>query len=38
MTWAILPDDNATGSDHEVVEWDIVAERQEEADHETVVG
>jgi len=37
-TLSILADDHATGSDHEVIEWQVEADRQEEADHEMVVG
>ena len=37
-TWSILADDHATGSDHKVMEWEVEAARQEEADHERVVG
>jgi len=36
--WFILANDHATGSDHEVIEWEVEADRQEEADHERVVG
>ena len=38
MKWSLLADDHATGSDHEVIEWEVEAERWEEADHERVVG
>jgi hypothetical protein len=38
VKWTILADDHATGSDHEVIEWEVGVDRQEEADHETVVG
>jgi len=38
MKWCILTDDHATGSDHEVIEWEVEADRLEEADHERVVG
>jgi len=34
----ILADDHATGSDREVMEWEVGVDRQEEADHERVVG
>ena len=37
-TWSILADDHATGSDHEVTEWEVKLDRQEEAGHERVVG
>jgi hypothetical protein len=33
-----LADDHATGSDHKVIECEVEADRQEEADHERVVG
>jgi hypothetical protein len=36
--WTILADDDATGSDHEVIEWEVGVDWQEEADHERVVG
>jgi hypothetical protein len=36
--WSILADDHATGSDHEVIEWEVEVYRQEEAGHEWVVG
>jgi len=36
--WSILAYDHATGSNHEVMEWEVEADRQEEADHERVVG
>ena len=36
--WLILPDDHAARSDNDVIEWEVEAERQEEADHERVVG
>jgi len=37
--WSILADDNhPTGSDHEVIEWEVEVDRQEEAGHERVVG
>jgi len=35
---SILADDHATGSDHEVIEWEVEVDRQEEAGHERVVG
>jgi len=38
VKWTILADDHATGSDHEVIEWEVGIDRQEEADHERVVG
>jgi hypothetical protein len=38
-TWCILADDDhARGSDHEVIEWEVEVDRQEEAGHERVVG
>jgi len=36
--WFILADDHATGSDQDVIEWEVDAHRQEEADHERAVG
>jgi hypothetical protein len=36
--WCILADNHATGSDHEVTEWEAEVHRQEEVGHETVVG
>ena len=38
VKWTILADDHTTGSDHEVIEWEVGVDRQEEADHERVVG
>ena len=38
VKWTILADDHATGSDQEVVVCEVAADRQEEADHERVVG
>jgi hypothetical protein len=38
VRWTILADDYATGSDHEVIEWKVGVDRQEEVDHERVVG
>jgi len=38
VRWTKLADDHATGSDHEVIEWKVGVDRQEEADHERVVG
>jgi len=38
VKWTILADDHTTGSDHEVIEWEVGVHRQEEADHEKVVG
>ena len=35
--WAILADNHPTGSDHEVIEWELEADTQGEADHERVV-
>jgi len=37
-TWSILANDHATGSDHMVMEWEVAADRQEEADQKSVVG
>jgi len=34
----ILANDHATRSNHEVMEWEVGVDRQEEADHERVVG
>ena len=34
----ILADDHATGSDNNVIKWEVEADRQEEADHGRVVG
>jgi hypothetical protein len=34
----MLADDHATGSDHEVIEWEVGVDRQMEAYHERVVG
>jgi len=36
--WFILDVDHATGSRHEVIEWEVEADKQEEADHGRVVG
>jgi hypothetical protein len=36
--WFILADGHAMGSDHEVIEREVEADRQEESDHERVVG
>jgi len=38
VKWTILAYDHASGSDHEVIEWEVGVDRQEEADHERVVG
>jgi hypothetical protein len=38
VKWTILADDHATGSNDEVIECEVGADRQEEADPETVVG
>ena len=38
VKWTILADDHATGSDHEVIEWELGVNRKEEADHGRVVG
>jgi hypothetical protein len=38
LRWTILADDQATGSDHEVIEWEVGVDSQEEADHERLVG
>ena len=34
----ILANDHATRSDHEVIEWGVEADKQEEADNEIVLG
>jgi len=36
--WSTLADDHATGSDHEVIEWVVDVDRQEEKDHQRVAG
>jgi hypothetical protein len=36
--WTILAGEQATGTDHEVIEWAVKVGRQEEVDHERVVG
>lgn len=36
--WTILAKNQATGSDHKVREWEVDVDKQEEADHEWVVG
>jgi hypothetical protein len=38
VKWTILVDDHATGSDHEVIEWEVGVASQEEVDYERVVG
>ena len=38
VKWTIMTDDHTTGSDHEVIQWEVGVERQEEADDERVVG
>jgi hypothetical protein len=38
VRWTVLADDHATGSDHEVIEWEVGVDRQEQADQERVVG
>ena len=38
VKWHILAEDHATGSDPEVIEWEVGEARQEEADHNRVVG
>jgi len=35
--WSILDDDHTTGSEYEVIQWEVEAARQEEAGHERVV-
>jgi len=34
---SIQADDHTTGSDHEVLDWEVEVDRQEQADHERVV-
>jgi len=36
--WSILANDHVTGSDHEVIEWELEVDRQQEVGHERVVG
>jgi len=36
--WSRLAENHAMGSDHEVIEWEVEADRREESDHEWVVG
>jgi hypothetical protein len=36
--WFILVDVHSTGSDHKVIEWEVEADRHEEAKHGRVVG
>jgi len=38
VRWTIPAKDHPTGSDHEVIKWEVGVDRQEEADHERVVG
>jgi hypothetical protein len=38
MKWTILPDYDATRSDHEVIEWVADADRQDKSDQVRVVG
>jgi hypothetical protein len=38
VMWTILANYHASVSDHEVIEWDVGVDRQEEAEHERVVG
>jgi len=35
--WPILNESHATGSDHEVIEWEFNIDKQEEADHVQVI-
>jgi hypothetical protein len=35
--WDVLADGHATGTHHQGIEWEVEADRQEEADHERVV-
>jgi len=36
--WSILADNHATGFDHDVIEWVVEVARQEQGDHEMVIG
>jgi len=36
--WTILEGSHATGSDQEVIEWEVNVDQQEEADHVQVIG
>jgi len=36
--WSILDRRHATGSDHEVIEWEFSVDKQEQADHVQVMG
>ena len=36
--WSILADNHPTGTDHKVMQREVEADRQEEADHERLVG
>ena len=38
VKWTILANDHATGSDHEVIEWEVGVDWQEETDQERIVG
>jgi len=38
MRWTILDGSHATGSDHEVIEWEFNLDKQGEADHVQVIG
>jgi hypothetical protein len=38
VKWTIPANDHGTGSDHEVIEWEVGVHRQEEEDHGRIVG
>jgi len=38
MRWTIVEGRHATGSDHEVIEWEFNIDKQEEGDHVQVIG
>lgn len=38
MRWNITADDLATGSDHQLMEWEMGVDIQEKADHKSLVG
>jgi len=38
VMWTILANDHGFGSDHEIIEWYVEVDMQEEPDHERVVG
>jgi hypothetical protein len=37
-TWTIIEGSHATGSDHEVIEWEFNVKKHEEADYVQVIG